>query len=71
MDGNIPQDTSCRSPVTQVDNRNVILMAHETLTKEGFMVVMKPTHVARKFYMVNFIPELGRTFGFIVLSFSQ
>ncbi|KAE8679890.1 AP2/B3-like transcriptional factor family protein, putative isoform 2 [Hibiscus syriacus] len=46
---------------TQAEKMNVLLKAQEALTDEGFMVVMKPTHVDRKFYMVNFIPELDRT----------
>ncbi|XVF63959.1 hypothetical protein PTKIN_Ptkin09bG0128600 [Pterospermum kingtungense] len=51
MDGDIPRYTSCKRPVTLFDKRNVILIAQNALTKEGFMVVMKPTHVGRRFFM--------------------
>ncbi|XWS21122.1 hypothetical protein CRYUN_Cryun30bG0028400 [Craigia yunnanensis] len=53
MDGDVfsPRHASCSRPVTQVEKTNVILMAQEALTKVGFMVIMKPTHVERRFYM--------------------
>ncbi|XP_022768837.1 B3 domain-containing protein REM16-like [Durio zibethinus] len=53
MDGDVfsPQHALGKWPVTQVEKTNVLLMAQEALTKEGFMVVMKPTHVGRRFYM--------------------
>ncbi|XVE55966.1 hypothetical protein DITRI_Ditri03aG0199600 [Diplodiscus trichospermus] len=53
MDGEvfIPQHASCERPATQVERANVFLMAQEALSKDGFMVIMKPTHVARRFYM--------------------
>ncbi|XVF36201.1 hypothetical protein REPUB_Repub19eG0037800 [Reevesia pubescens] len=41
----------CKRPVTQVEKTNVILLAQQALTKEAFMIVMKPTHVVRKFFM--------------------
>ncbi|XVE94807.1 hypothetical protein REPUB_Repub02eG0041400 [Reevesia pubescens] len=46
-----PRYAPCKRLVTQVEKRNVILMAQEAVTKDGFMVVMKPTHVGRRFYM--------------------
>lgn len=46
---------------TQVEKTNVIIKAQEALTNEGFMIIMKPTHVGRRFYMVNIIPELDQT----------
>ncbi|KAE8653986.1 AP2/B3-like transcriptional factor family protein, putative isoform 2 [Hibiscus syriacus] len=36
---------------TRAEKMNVLLKAQEAVTDEGFMVVMKPTHVDRKFYM--------------------
>ena len=43
-----PWHASCSRPMTQVKKTNVILMAHEALTKVGFMVIMKPTHIGRR-----------------------
>ncbi|PPS19221.1 hypothetical protein GOBAR_AA01336 [Gossypium barbadense] len=37
--------------VTQFEKTNVLLKAQEALTNEGFMIIMKPTHVGRRFYM--------------------
>ncbi|MBA0792544.1 hypothetical protein Gohar_017037 [Gossypium harknessii] len=37
--------------VTQSEKTNVLLKAQEALTNEGFMIIMKPTHVGRRFYM--------------------
>ncbi|XWS24299.1 hypothetical protein CRYUN_Cryun28dG0089100 [Craigia yunnanensis] len=53
MDGDVfnHQHASCKRPATHVEKTNVLLMAREALTKQGFMVVMKPTHVERRFYM--------------------
>ncbi|XP_022772855.1 B3 domain-containing protein REM16-like [Durio zibethinus] len=53
MDGDVffPQHASCKRPATQVEKTNVLLMAQEALAEEGFMVLMKPTHVERRFYM--------------------
>ncbi|KAK8560534.1 hypothetical protein V6N13_082971 [Hibiscus sabdariffa] len=36
---------------TRSEKTNALLKAQEALSDEGFMVVMKPTHVDRKFYM--------------------
>ncbi|KAK8512484.1 hypothetical protein V6N13_082970 [Hibiscus sabdariffa] len=36
---------------TRAEKMNVLLKAQEALSDEGFMVVMKPTHVERKYYM--------------------
>ncbi|XP_039023806.1 B3 domain-containing protein REM16-like isoform X1 [Hibiscus syriacus] len=36
---------------TRAEKMNALLKAQEVVTDEGFMVVMKPTHVDRKFYM--------------------
>ncbi|XVE69980.1 hypothetical protein DITRI_Ditri10aG0034800 [Diplodiscus trichospermus] len=53
MDGDIssPQRTSCKRPLTEDEKINAIVKAQEALTKDGFMVIMKPTHVVRKYYM--------------------
>ncbi|XP_039027107.1 B3 domain-containing protein REM16-like [Hibiscus syriacus] len=48
--GSLWHDTGKRV-ATQAEKMNVLLKAQEALTDEGFMVVMKPTHVDRKFYM--------------------
>ncbi|XVF74137.1 hypothetical protein PTKIN_Ptkin13bG0036000 [Pterospermum kingtungense] len=50
-DGFISHPASCTWPATPVEKTNVLLMAQEALTKEGFMVVMKPTHVGKRSYM--------------------
>ena len=39
--------------VTEEDKLNALQLAQTAQTNEGFVVVMKPTHVYRKFYMVQ------------------
>ncbi|GMJ02643.1 hypothetical protein like AT4G33280 [Hibiscus trionum] len=48
--GSLWHATGKRVP-TRAEKMNVLLKAQEALSNEGFMVVMKPTHVDRKFYM--------------------
>lgn len=58
-EGDFSPPPSCyNGPLTQFEKANAIAQAQEALTRDGFMVVMKPTHVWRRFYMVNLIPEL-------------
>lgn len=49
----------------------VLQLAHATLTDKGFIVMMKPTHVSRKFFMVkvSFPPTKMRFFLSFFLSF--
>ncbi|XP_034895142.1 B3 domain-containing protein REM16 isoform X1 [Populus alba] len=44
---------SSRRMVTEQDKLNALRLAQTVQTNEGFVVVMKPTHVYRKFYMVQ------------------
>ncbi|MBA0720642.1 hypothetical protein Golax_008254 [Gossypium laxum] len=46
-----PHPTCYNGPLTQFEKANAIAKAQEALTGDGFMVVMKPTHVWRRFYM--------------------
>ncbi|TYI82316.1 hypothetical protein E1A91_D05G213900v1 [Gossypium mustelinum] len=46
-----PHPTCYNGPLTQFEKANAIAKAQEALTRDGFMVVMKPTHVWRRFYM--------------------
>ncbi|KAE8659071.1 AP2/B3-like transcriptional factor family protein, putative isoform 2 [Hibiscus syriacus] len=46
-----PHPSCFEAPLTQFEKANVFLKAQEALTKDGFMVVMKPTHVWKRFYM--------------------
>ncbi|XP_011017261.1 PREDICTED: B3 domain-containing protein REM16-like [Populus euphratica] len=43
---------SSRRMVTEEDKLNALRLAQAAQSNEGFVVVMKPTHVYRKFYMV-------------------
>ncbi|KAI5598265.1 hypothetical protein BDE02_02G119800 [Populus trichocarpa] len=43
---------SSRRMVTEEDKLNALRLAQTAQSNEGFVVVMKPTHVYRKFYMV-------------------
>ncbi|KDP38418.1 hypothetical protein JCGZ_04343 [Jatropha curcas] len=42
---------SSRRLVTDEEKQNALQLAQAAITREGFMVVMKPTHVHRRFYM--------------------
>ncbi|CAN0872857.1 B3 domain-containing protein REM16 [Linum grandiflorum] len=42
---------SLRKVVTEVEKKQALLLAQEAVTLEGFYVIMKPTHVYRKFFM--------------------
>ncbi|KAJ9166163.1 hypothetical protein P3X46_020948 [Hevea brasiliensis] len=42
---------SSRRLITEEEKQNVCQLAQAVLTRDGFMVVMKPTHVYRRFYM--------------------
>ncbi|GMI82597.1 hypothetical protein like AT4G33280 [Hibiscus trionum] len=46
-----PHPSCFNAPLTQFEKSNVLLKAQEALTKDGFMVVMKPTHTWKRFYM--------------------
>ncbi|KAK8585061.1 hypothetical protein V6N13_139000 [Hibiscus sabdariffa] len=46
-----PHPSCFNPPLTQFEKANVLLKAQEALTNDGFMVVMKPTHVWKRFYM--------------------
>ncbi|KAK8354284.1 hypothetical protein V6Z11_A05G210600 [Gossypium hirsutum] len=46
-----PPPTCDNGPLTQFEKANAVAKAQEALTRDGFMVVMKPTHVWRRFYM--------------------
>lgn len=56
---------SSRRMVTEQDKLNALRLAQTAQTNEGFVVVMKPTHVYRKFYMV--IPSAWSTRHFRTL----
>ncbi|KAI8549798.1 hypothetical protein RHMOL_Rhmol06G0053300 [Rhododendron molle] len=45
------QYVSNRKPVTEAEEVNALKMARAVSTPNSFMVVMRPTHVYRKFYM--------------------
>eukprot|EP00257_Ricinus_communis_P016558 XP_015574761.1 B3 domain-containing protein REM16 [Ricinus communis] len=47
---NVPY-LSSRRLITEEEKQNALQLAQAALTSEGFMVVMKPTHVNRRFYM--------------------
>lgn len=47
---NVPYISS-RRLITEEQKQNALQLAQAALTREGFMVVMKPTHVYRRFYM--------------------
>jgi hypothetical protein len=49
---NAPYVSSTRM-VTEEDKLNALRLAQTAQSNEGFVVVMKPTHVYRKFYMVQ------------------
>ncbi|GKV04719.1 hypothetical protein SLEP1_g16833 [Rubroshorea leprosula] len=54
VDGNVessPLQISEGRPVTEDQKRNVLLLAKSALSSNGFLIVMKPTHVKRKFFM--------------------
>ncbi|WCJ35343.1 hypothetical protein M5689_016606 [Euphorbia peplus] len=42
---------SSRRYVTEEEKRNIVQLAQEVVTSNGFVVIMRPTHVSRKFYM--------------------
>ncbi|KAL4333918.1 hypothetical protein GQ457_07G025890 [Hibiscus cannabinus] len=46
-----PRPSCLKAPLTQLEKTNAFMKAQEALTKDGFMVVMKPTHVWKRFYM--------------------
>ncbi|KAE8704170.1 AP2/B3-like transcriptional factor family protein, putative isoform 2 [Hibiscus syriacus] len=48
---------------TRAEKMNALLKVQEALTDEGFMVVVKPTHVDIKFYMLDDDLKLGHVFG--------
>ncbi|GAV79745.1 B3 domain-containing protein [Cephalotus follicularis] len=47
-----PQYASNRRPVTEGERLNAIRLAQAATTDDGFLTVMKPTYVYKKFYMV-------------------
>lgn len=56
INGNValsPPFTSNRRPVTQDEKNNALLMAQAVSTTDSFTVVMRPTHVYKRFYMVS------------------
>ncbi|GMI91212.1 hypothetical protein like AT4G33280 [Hibiscus trionum] len=53
-----PRPSCLKAPLTQCEKAKVFLKAQEALTKDGFMVVMKPTHVWKRFYMA--VPNVWR-----------
>ncbi|WCJ35342.1 AP2/B3-like transcriptional factor family protein [Euphorbia peplus] len=42
---------SSRRFITEEEKRNVVQLGQEVVTSNGFMIIMKPTHVSRRFYM--------------------
>ncbi|KAM7266747.1 hypothetical protein ACFE04_004644 [Oxalis oulophora] len=46
-----PQYASNRRPVTETERVNTLHLAQAAVPDKGFLIVMKPTHVYRKFYM--------------------
>ncbi|KAJ4701835.1 B3 domain-containing protein [Melia azedarach] len=46
-----PHYASNRRPVTDDEKKNAMLLAQAALTADSFTVVMRPTHVYRRFYM--------------------
>ncbi|KAF5747081.1 transcriptional factor B3 family protein [Tripterygium wilfordii] len=42
---------SNRRPITGEEKKNALRLAEAALTREGFMVAMKPTHVYKKYFM--------------------
>lgn len=54
INGNVassPHFTSNRRPVTLDEKNNALLMAQAVSTTDSFTVVMRPTHVYKRFYM--------------------
>ncbi|XP_065847736.1 B3 domain-containing protein REM16-like isoform X2 [Euphorbia lathyris] len=54
IDPNIVHDVpfiSSRRYITEEEKRNVVELAQTAVTSNGFMTIMKPTHVSRRFYM--------------------
>lgn len=39
--------------VTEEEKRNAMQLAARTVTENGFLILMKPTHVCGRFFMVN------------------
>ncbi|KAJ4824032.1 hypothetical protein Tsubulata_007428 [Turnera subulata] len=58
-------NTSCQRMVTERQKHNAMRLAQEALTNEGFLMIMRPTHVSRKFFMA--IPSLWLIKHFTVL----
>lgn len=49
--------------VTEKEKRNAIQLAARAVTENGFLIVMKPTHVYGRFFVVNIsFFDLYRTF---------
>lgn len=53
------QYQSNRRPITQDEIKNALHLAQEASSDETFLVVMRPTHVYKRFFVVNVIcPKL-------------
>lgn len=50
------QYISNRRPITEEEKRQTVALASAELDSEGFMIVMRPTNVYRRFYLVNYKP---------------
>lgn len=63
-----PHGESIGRPVTEDQKRNALLLAQAALTDDSFLVIMRPTHVYRKFYVVNvlLLPETSFHFNLSV-----
>lgn len=47
------QYVSDRRTITEAEKEKALQLAHVALTSESFIVVMRPTHVYKRFYLVN------------------
>lgn len=60
------QYQSNRRPITQDEIKNALHLAQEASSNETFLVVMRPTHVYRRFFVVNVI-YLKLFFGYVCI----
>lgn len=49
------QYMSHRRAITEDEKKNALHLAQEASSDETFLVVMRPTHVYKRFFVVNFL----------------
>lgn len=52
--------------VTEEEKRNAVQLAARAVTENGFLVLMKPTHVYGRFFVVNLLPCIAFFFSFVI-----